>query len=70
MAARNGGMKDENPVSPKKNGQKPPVKKEQAPQPSPQKMKTRASPVKTPAGDEDSQPASKRLKIDHDEQVA
>jgi DNA replication licensing factor MCM3 len=46
MAARNGGMKDENPVSPKKPAQKPSVKKEDVQQTSPQRtgMKTRASP--------------------------
>jgi DNA replication licensing factor MCM3 len=68
MAARNGGMKDE-PPSPKKGGQKPSVKREE---PSPQKgsMRTRASPQKPPAADEDSQPPSKRMKVDHEEQVA
>jgi hypothetical protein len=55
MAARNGGMKDE-PVSPKKGGQKPSVKKEDAHQTSPQRsgMKTRASPQKPHAAEEDS----------------
>ena len=58
-------------MSPKK-GTKPSVKKEEGPpQTSPQKsgIRTRGSPNK-PTGDEDSQPASKRLKVDHDEQVA
>jgi len=71
MALRNGGMKEEVAVSPKK-GAKPSVKKEEGPpQTSPQKsgIRTRGSPNK-PTRDEDSQPASKRLKVDHDEQVA
>lgn len=71
MALRNGGMKEEVAVSPKKSA-KPSVKKEEGPpQTSPQKsgIRTRGSPNK-PTGDDDSQPASKRLKVDHDEQVA
>ena len=62
MAARNQGVKEEGQQpSPAK---KPPVKKEQ---PSPAKKSVAKSPAKQEPEEEASQPASKRMKIDHDE---
>jgi hypothetical protein len=62
MANRNQGVKDEHiPPSPNK---KPPVKKEQT---SPNKKSAAKSPAKHEEEESPSQPASKRVKIDHDE---
>lgn len=62
IANRNHGLKDEHiPPSPNK---KAPVKKEQ---PSPAKKSAVKSPVKHEEEESPSQPASKRMKIDHDE---
>lgn len=65
MAARNHGLKDEHiPPSPNK---KQPIKKEQ--HPSPAKKSVGKSPAKHEEEESPSQPASKRMKVDHDEQV-
>lgn len=62
MAHRNQGLKDEHiPTSPNK---KAPIKKDQ---PSPAKKSAVKSPAKHEEEESPSQPASKRMKIDHDE---
>ena len=66
MAARNQGVKDEH-IPPSPNKKQPPVKKEQ--HPSPAKKSAIKSPAKHEEEESPSQPASKRMKVDHDEQI-